>query len=99
MSHVNRITEFNVPHARNCAFPIHVRWVAGIYDQHGMRAAMLRSVSCRDSADLDLDAEARHLATFYPSNRVYLWLDLSVSPTEHLRDMPPANGSSEVPLR
>jgi hypothetical protein len=47
-----------------------------------------------DPAGIDLDEAARANAAHWPGNQVHLWLDTSLTPTEHLRDMPPADGSS-----
>jgi hypothetical protein len=44
--------------------------------------------------DPDLETGAKALAEFWPGNQVHLWLDKSLTPTEHLPDMPPSDGSS-----
>jgi hypothetical protein len=85
---------FNEPHSiYTCSAAEHVEWVMGVYDKHGMRINQYRSVTCSEGP-IDLDACARANAAYWPGNQVHLWLDTSLTPTEHLRDMPPVNGSS-----
>jgi hypothetical protein len=67
----------------------------GVYDQHGMRLNTQVAINCCDDLDFDLNEAAKANAAYWPGQNVYLWLDMSLVPTEHLRDMPPANGSSE----
>jgi hypothetical protein len=81
-------------HPPDCPAPRHVEWVMGVYDQYGMRLASSRSITCCPDELVDLDEAARLSAAYFPGNQVHLWLDTSLAPTEHLRDMPPADATS-----
>jgi hypothetical protein len=66
--------------------------VMAVYDPHGMRLfSDPRAHVC--GADPDLDAGAKATAEFWPGNQVHMWLDTSLTPTEHLRNMPPSDRS------
>jgi hypothetical protein len=86
--------ESGEPHPADGKAPNHIRWVMGVYDPHGMRLNHLPAVACYGDGPVDLDEAARANAAYWPGNQVHLWLGTSLTPTEHLRDMPPADGSS-----
>lgn len=81
-------------HPTDCSAPLHVEWVEGVYDPHGMLLAASRAIFCSHSDAVDLDEVAELSEAYYPGNHVYLWLNTSLWPTEHLRNMPPPDGSS-----
>lgn len=83
-------------HPSDCPSPHHLSWWMGVYDKFGMRLASNFAVTCCDDFNWDLNDAAKENAAYWPGQSVYLWLDASLTPTEHLRDMPPANGSYEV---
>jgi hypothetical protein len=80
-------------HPRDCARQ-HTAFAMGVYDGHGMRLNSFNSMICHDDpAGIDLDEAAKANAAYWPGNQVHLWFDTSLTPTEHLRDMPPSDGS------
>jgi hypothetical protein len=80
-------------HVADCRRSWHMGYVMGVYDPHGMRLNWFASVACAD-APCGLDECAQDQIPYWPGNHVYLWLDLSLVPTEHLRDMPAPDASA-----
>lgn len=86
--------EFSAIHPANCQRQ-HTYFVMGVYDRHGMRLNKYTSVICHDDPDaIDLNEAAKANAAYWPGNHVYLWRDLSLTPTEHLRHMPEPDASA-----
>jgi hypothetical protein len=79
-------------HVPGCDQPWHLPHVLGIYDPHGMRLNWFSSIAC-GSAPCSLAECAEDQAPYWPANEVHLWLDTSLAPTEHLRNMPASDAS------
>jgi hypothetical protein len=75
-----------------CPSPDATPFVMAVYDRYGMRLFTdTRAHVC--SSDPRWEAAAKATAEYWPGNQVHMWLDTSLAPTEHLRDMPPSDAS------